>query len=190
MHWTTKRFWSALTTIHDGGMIYEKKIHSCSPWKTGKMVTTMSNPYEFTIAMAIGEVVTSEADERLFKLRLGALGELNGRLRAYEKLGYIAELVNPIAEKKCALILKATSKAEMDKILKPRCPHYDGSKFVSDEYNIPEEELICWSQTSLQAPLNQIGHERYISLFRYIFPGVLEKTLPPHLLARMGGVKQ
>ena len=49
----------------------------------------MSNPYEFTIAMAIGEVITSEADERLFKLRLGALGELNGRLRAYEKLGYI-----------------------------------------------------------------------------------------------------
>lgn len=150
----------------------------------------MSNPYEFTIAMAIGEVITSGADERLFKLRLGALGELNGRLRAYEKLGYIAELVDPIAEKKCAMILKATSKAEMDKILKPHCPHYDGSKFVPDEYNVPEEELICWSQTSLQAPLNQIGHERYISLFRCIFPGVLEKTLPPHLLARMGGVKQ
>ena len=163
--------------------------HACVA-RAGKAVKPMSNPYEFTIAMAIGEVVTSEADERLFKLRLGALGELNGRLRAYEKLGYIAELVNPIAEKKCALILKATSKAEMDKILKPHCPHYDGSKFVPDEYNIPEEELICWSQTSLHAPLNQIGHERYISLFRCIFPGVLEKTLPPHLLARMGGVKQ
>lgn len=149
----------------------------------------MSNPYEFTIAMAIGEVVTSEANERLFQLRLNALGELNGRLRAYENLGYISELVNPIAEKKCALIMKATSKEEMEKILTPHCPHYDGSKFVPNEYTVPEEELICWSQTSLRAPLNQIAHDRYMSLFRSIFPGVLEEILPPHLLDRMGGEK-
>ena len=150
----------------------------------------MSNPYEFTIAMAIGEVITSEADERLFKLRLGALGELNSRLRAYEKLGYIPELVNPIAEKKCAMILEATSKAEIDKILTPRCPHYDGSKFVPDKYNVPEEEMICWSQTSLQAPLNSVAHERFMTLFREKFPGVLEKSIPAHLLSRMGGVKR
>lgn len=150
----------------------------------------MSNPYEVTIAMAIGEVVTSEADERIFKLRLSALGELNGRLRAYEKLGYITELVNPIAEKKCAMIMEATSKAEIEKILTPRCPHYDGSKFVPDKYNVPEEEMICWSQTSLRAPLNSIAHERFMALFREKFPGVLEETIPAHLLSRIGGIKQ
>lgn len=150
----------------------------------------MSEPYDFTLAMAVAEVITSVPEERVFNLRLSALGELHGRLRAYEKLGYIPELIDPIAEKKCAMILKATSKAEMEKILTPHCPHYDGSKFVPNEYNIPEEELICWSQVSLRAPLNEIGHRRYMDLFRSLFPGVLEEVLPANLLARMGGAKQ
>ena len=36
----------------------------------------------------------------------------------------------------------------------PKAPYYNGAEFITDEYHIPEEELIAWSQTSLKAWLN------------------------------------
>lgn len=55
-------------------------------------------------------------------------------------------------------------------MIRPRAPHFDGNKFIPDRYNIPEEELICWCETSLRGPLNENGFNRYMEVFHEVFP--------------------
>ncbi len=134
--------------------------------------------YELIILFALVEIAMDEgASEHLKKLRISALNKVQHRLNAYHHLGYIRQLTTAIAEKKCSMIQKATSQAEINRILDTRCPRYDGNKFVEDPYILPEEELIGWSCVSLQAPLNAVGAARFQELFRRVFPdGVTEAT--------------
>ena len=117
------------------------------------------------------ELICSEGiSEKLFALRFDALRDLQGLLSQYDKRRYSAKLLNSIGEKKGAMIMSADSKTEVNKILRPKAPHYDGVRFVSDRYLLPEEELICWSEASLRAPLNEAGYRRYMELFQRAFP--------------------
>lgn len=68
------------------------------------------------------------------------------------------------------MILNSTTKGEIEKISNPKCPHYDGVRFYPDAYNVPEEELIGWCETSLRAPLNSAGLNRYMEVFKTVFP--------------------
>lgn len=122
------------------------------------------------ILFAFVEIVMDEStSDELKELRVDALTKVQRSLNHYHHLGYIRELTSTIAEKKCQMIKEATSKAEMQKFLKPRCPRYDGSKFVEDPYIVPEEELICWSYASLRFPLNSIGAARFQEVFKQVF---------------------
>ena len=38
------------------------------------------------------------------------------------------------------------------------------------ESGFHEEELICWSATSLRAPLNHAGLKRFLEVFEMVFP--------------------
>ena len=117
------------------------------------------------------ELICSEGiSEKLFALRFDALRDLQVLLSQYDKRRYSAKLLNSIGEKKGAMIMSADSKTEVNKILRPKAPHYDGVRFVSDRYLLPEEELICWSEASLRAPLNEAGYRRYMELFQRAFP--------------------
>ena len=127
--------------------------------------------YDMILFFTFAEIVMDEdASDDLKELRLKALNKVNRSLNHYRNLGFISQLTTAIAEKKSKMILEATSKTEMEKFLKPRCPHYDGSKFVEDPFIIPEEELICWSYASLRCPLNSIGAARFKELFQRVFP--------------------
>lgn len=42
--------------------------------------------------------------------------------------------------------------------------------FIPDAYSVPEEELICWSETSLKGPLTAEGFQRYMELFKQVLP--------------------
>ena len=127
--------------------------------------------FEIVIFFAFAEIVMDETvSDDLKGLRVDALREVQRSLNHYHHLGYIPELTRAIAEKKCQMIKKATSKTEMKKFLKPRCPRYDGEKFVEDPYIIPEEELVCWSYASLRFPLNSIGAARFQEVFKRVFP--------------------
>ena len=127
--------------------------------------------FELIILFAFEEIVMDEsASDALKELRVDALTKVQRSLNHYHHLGYIRELTSAIAEKKCQMIKEATSRTEMQKFLKPRCPHYDGSKFVEDPYIVPEEELICWSYASLRFPLNSIGAARFQEVFKRVFP--------------------
>lgn len=126
---------------------------------------------DILICMRVADVLLDEdSPTKVLELRMRALATLRSQLEYYRKLGYVERLIEGIAEKRAAMIMKATTKTEMDKVMRPRAPHYDGGKFVPDEYNIPEEEMIAWSMVSLQAPLSNIGMQRYMELFREFFP--------------------
>lgn len=128
------------------------------------------NEFEYVLALFISKVIAEDMSDKLRQLRFEALAVLRQHLAYYRETGIREDILYAIAEKKCNLIMTATSKAEIDKILKPKCPHFDGNKFVPDKYDIPEEEMIGWSQASLKAPLNEAGFKRYMELFEQIFP--------------------
>ena len=135
--------------------------------------------FELCLLAFIAETLACDnISDKVRKLRLNALKQLQSYLNYYKKLGYMDILLNAIAEKKGKMILQVSSKTEIDKLLKPRCPHFDGSKFVPDKYHVPEEELICWSETSLKAPLNHNGFKRYAELFKQVFPDKSKEIFP------------
>ena len=134
--------------------------------------------FELVILFAFVEIVMDEsASDDLKELRVNALTKVQRSLNHYHHLGYIRELTSAIAEKKCQMIKDATSRTEMQKFLKPRCPRYVGSKFVEDPYIVPEEELICWSYASLRFPLNSIGAARFQEVFKQVFPNGTKNVL-------------
>lgn len=92
--------------------------------------------YELIILHTLVEIVMDEdASEHLKELRIAALNKVLRRLNAYHHLGFIRPLTTAIAEKKCSTIQKAATQAEIKRILGPRCPRYDGNKFVEDPYD-------------------------------------------------------
>ena len=133
--------------------------------------TKTESDYMVTLLSFYAELFCVEGiSDTLFALRFDALQKLQATLSHYSDRGYTQKLLCGIAERKAVLILAATGKTEMEKILKPHAPHYDGVKFVSDPYLLPEEELICWSEASLRAPLNEYAFRRYMELFCRMFP--------------------
>ena len=137
-----------------------------------KLLCEAVDDFHLVLAPYYAELTATEMPERLLKLRIAALQEVHRCLAHYQELNYDAKLLCTIARKKGDMILKITTKAEADKISRPRPPHYDGGRFVADEFSIPEEELICWSLTTLNlgAPLNSVGFERFVELFRQVYP--------------------
>ena len=116
------------------------------------------------------EVIVGDKPEKVQSLQFTALRQLQARLHWYSERGYQDKLINAIAEKKSEMIMRTTTKAEMEKVLHAPAPHYTGAGFVTDQYCVPEEELIGWSETSLRGPLIPAGLKRYIELFKLVFP--------------------
>lgn len=122
------------------------------------------------IAVCYAEAIAADVPERVRVLRIAAIREVQKYLTIYQDHGYDQRLIDTIAEKKCKMISTITSKREMDLLVKPRCPYFDGNRFIPDKFIVPEEEAICWSEASLRAPLNSWAFERYMEVFRQIYP--------------------
>ena len=116
------------------------------------------------------EVIVGDKPEKVQSLQFTALRQLQARLHWYSERGYQDKLINAIAEKKSEMIMRTTTKAEMEKVLHAPAPHYTGAGFVTDQYCVPEEELIGWSETSLRGPLIPAGLKRYMELFKLVLP--------------------
>lgn len=119
----------------------------------------------------------STCSKKAKEYRVEALQNIWKQVRFYQKEGFLNELVVVIAQKKSDMALSITTKLEAEKLSKVQPPHYDGNSFHANPYSCPEEELICWSLTSLKAPLSQVGFERYKELFCQIFPKDIAKTV-------------
>ena len=135
-----------------------------------RLVDMKDCDYSLTLIFAYAEVIAGDMSDKVRVIRFDALKRLQAILAFYKDRGYMEELLDGIAEKKCQMIMSVTSKTEMEKVLKPHCPHYDGVKFIPDTYNVPEEELICWSETSFLAPIKEAGYKRYMEVFKSVFP--------------------
>ena len=131
-----------------------------------------NNDFDYTLVIIpiIAEIIAADMPDKVRELRFNAIIQLQSRLAFYKELGYVETLLCAIARKRSEMIMRNTSKTEMGKVMSVHAPHYDGNKFVPDQYNVPEEEIISWAETSLKAPLNDIGYRRYAELFRQIFP--------------------
>lgn len=116
------------------------------------------------------EVIVGDKPEKVQSLQFTALRQLQARLHWYSERGYQDKLISAIAEKRSEMIMRTTTKAEMEKVLHAPAPHYTGAGFVTDQYCVPEEELIGWSETSLRGPLIPAGLKRYMELFKLVFP--------------------
>ena len=127
---------------------------------------------EFTIVMLpyFAELIVADMPDSVRNLRFDAMRQVQDYLHHYEVLGYMPGFLCVIAEKKCRYIMAAATKADMEQIIKPHCPYYDGNRFIPGPYSIPEEEMICWSETSKKEPLTSVGLGRYLELFHQVFP--------------------
>ena len=79
----------------------------------------VEDDYMMVIIPCIAEIAASDAPERVKKLRFGAVSELQRYLHYYRQLGYMPKLLYAIADKKCRMIGSATTKAEMQKLVRP-----------------------------------------------------------------------
>lgn len=57
---------------------------------------------------------------------------------------------------------------EINTIMRPPKVYYGGNKLMSSH-----EELLIWSLTSLRASLTNEGFDRFIEVFRVVFPNLL-----------------
>lgn len=126
---------------------------------------------DMSLTLAFAEALMSvDLKQSVWELRLIGLKRLQAQLTHYAGLGYDRKLLEAISEKKSQMILQVSSQTELNKVIVPRAPHYNGSRFIPDEYNIPEEELICWCEVSLRGPLNETGFRRYMEVLCEVFP--------------------
>ena len=125
---------------------------------------------DLILCRLFAEIICGEMPDKVRALRFDAIRRLQGQLQFYKDRGFVNKLLCGIAEKRGAMILKATSQTEMERVMNPHAPHYDGAKFVPDPYSVPEEEMIAWSETSLRGPLIEAAQKRYMDLFQQFFP--------------------
>ena len=125
---------------------------------------------DFVAAYFLGVIITEDVSDTVRINRFEAFQKMRGYLKHYQERGFPLGLILGIMVRKGYMILCTTTKKEMEGIVIPKAPHYDGSKFVPGEYFVPQEELICWSETSLIAPLNHVGLRRYLEVFKMAFP--------------------
>lgn len=133
--------------------------------------------YHQIIATALTGIAESNGPERVKLLQSAALGKLEIILNRYAERGYDPALLCALASKKVRWIMEATAKKEIQAILNPPAPRYDGTRFCPDKYMPPEEEAIGWSETSLRAPLNEAGFKRYMEVFQQVLHKSVEEVL-------------
>ena len=68
------------------------------------------------------------------------------------------------------MIITASTKAELQEIVKPSVPHWNFGDFPTGPYHVLEEEAILWSEASLEAPLNDDEVRRYQEVFSKLYP--------------------
>lgn len=116
--------------------------------------------------------VNNQAGEQMDKIsaeRLKALLIVNKRIAYYKSEHFCTDLVYAIAEKRSDLILRAKTLSEIREAAKEPKPSYNGATWRETPYDVPEEELILWSLTSMAAPLNEVAFHRYMALFEAFY---------------------
>lgn len=124
---------------------------------------------EFEYAKALAEIVLKE-DDTLEEEKIKTLQSIFQRAWYYQERGMLEEIILAFVQKKTGMLQKAKTKGELQEISKPPKPVYNGNGFTPGKYDTEEEEVLLWSLTSLQAPLNDPAYKRYEELFCRLLP--------------------
>lgn len=79
-------------------------------------------------------------------------------------------LINGLRAKKISMIEEAKTVKEIDLITHPTPVAWNGNGFTREEHVTAKEECLGWMRASLRAPLTTEGVERYMSVFKELFP--------------------
>ena len=132
---------------------------------------------EFEYAKARKEFELKENDV-LTEERIQTLQKIFYRAWRYQERGMLEEIILAFVQKKTGMLQKAKTKGELQEISKPPKPVYNGNGFTPGKYDTEEEEMLVWSLTSLQAPLNDPAYKRYEELFCRLLPEKAKILLP------------
>lgn len=132
---------------------------------------------EFEYAKALSEIVLKDNDT-LEEERIKTLQKIFQRAWYYQERGMLEEIISGFVQKKTAMLQKAKTKGELQEISKLPKPVYNGNGFTPGKYDTEEEELLVWSLTSLQAPLNNQAYKRYKELFCRLLPEKAKDVFP------------
>ena len=116
------------------------------------------------------EKIEGKEDDRLKEERIQTLQTIFQRAWRYQERGMLEEIILGFVQKKTAMLQNARTKGELQEISKPPKPVYNGNVFTTEKYDTEEEELLVWSLTCLQAPLNNQAYERYKERFCRLLP--------------------
>lgn len=109
-------------------------------------------------------------EDRLKEAIVKALLEVKKKASGEAERGILFDLVLGMAQKKSRIIRKAESISQLKEMVKPCEPYCSGGEFRQGPYHVPEEELLIWSELSLEVVLNSAGYKRYAQLFMELFP--------------------
>ena len=129
----------------------------------------IKNMMEFEYAKTLAEIVMKK-DDTLAEERIKTLQAILQRVWYYQERGMLDEIILAFFQKKIEMIQNAKTKGELQEISKPPKPVYNGNGFTPGNYDTEEEEMLIWSLTSLQAPLNHQAYDRYKELFCRLLP--------------------
>lgn len=121
-------------------------------------------------------------EEWLKKAIVGALSDIKRKASGEAERGILFELVLGMAQKKSRIICEAESISQLKEMVKPCEPYWSGGEFKTGPYHVPEEELLIWSEISLEMVLNDAGYRRYAELFMKLFPEEGEKIFGKKIL--------
>ena len=139
---------------------------------------------EYIYAKALTEIIFL-VDDSLQEERIDALRKIIGRANLYRRDGFMEDIVCGFVQKKADMILHATGKGELNEIIKPAKPYYDGNEIRnSSRYDTEEEEMILWSITSFAGPLVSAGNDRYKKLFCKLLPEQAKQIFPEEFTER------
>lgn len=124
---------------------------------------------EFETITALAEIVSYNPESALGKAKIGAIKNAIERANYYKSQMFDDTFIVPALKKRMEYIRNAKTVAEITEILKSPNPTYNGNEFVNaNQFEIAEEEMMCWSLASLKAPLSQEACNRYFKLFENV----------------------
>lgn len=127
-------------------------------------------PRDYTFAETLATLLTNDiGSKKLWGAQADALRRVHGICESHAKEGFDRRVVDTIMEKKARMILEATTVKALKEISNPPKPKYDGRAWHLSDNEVPEEEMIWWSKTSLHGPLVHTALERYIQLAEDFF---------------------
>lgn len=113
----------------------------------------------------------STNNKKLIDKKIESINVILSQVNSYIKEHYDERLTEKIFAMKIKYLISASSIKELELIIKPSIPYYNYSELIpKQKYHVLEEELIILSKASLGGNLNGAGYNRFIKVFKIIYP--------------------